>query len=86
MPVQVKGFRPALHALSASDHNRQHAAAQRREPVAQSHAYFAGTCGLSSMSRLCRRVWQARVNRDWRFYFKIENDTCFITNVTPHPK
>jgi mRNA interferase RelE/StbE len=31
-------------------------------------------------------VWQARVNRDWRFYFKIENDTCFITHVTPHPK
>jgi plasmid maintenance system killer protein len=31
-------------------------------------------------------VWQARVNKDWRFYFKIEDDTCFITDVIPHPK
>jgi plasmid maintenance system killer protein len=31
-------------------------------------------------------IWQARVNRDWRFYFKIEDDTCFITDVIPHPK
>ena len=31
-------------------------------------------------------VWQARVNKSWRFYFKIKGDTCLITNVTPHPK
>jgi plasmid maintenance system killer protein len=31
-------------------------------------------------------IWQARVNKDWRFYFKIEDDTCFIIDVTPHPK
>jgi len=31
-------------------------------------------------------IWQARVNKDWRFYFKIEDDTCFITDVIPHPK
>jgi plasmid maintenance system killer protein len=30
--------------------------------------------------------WQARVNRDWRFYFKIEGDTYFIVDVIPHPK
>jgi hypothetical protein len=33
-----------------------------------------------------RDIWQARVNRDWRFYFKILDDTCFITDVTRHPK
>jgi mRNA-degrading endonuclease RelE of RelBE toxin-antitoxin system len=33
-----------------------------------------------------RDIWQARVNRDWRFYFKIVDDTCFITDVTRHPK
>lgn len=31
-------------------------------------------------------VWQARVNRSWRFYFTIEDDTYIITNVIPHPK
>jgi mRNA-degrading endonuclease RelE of RelBE toxin-antitoxin system len=31
-------------------------------------------------------IWQARINRDWRFYFMIEGDTCTITNVTRHPK
>jgi hypothetical protein len=31
-------------------------------------------------------IWQARVNRAWRFYFKIDGNTCLITNVIPHPK
>jgi mRNA-degrading endonuclease RelE of RelBE toxin-antitoxin system len=31
-------------------------------------------------------LWQARVNRDWRFYFLIQDDTCFIVAIIPHPK
>jgi hypothetical protein len=31
-------------------------------------------------------VWQARVNKGWRFYFTIAGDTYIIENVTPHPK
>ena len=31
-------------------------------------------------------VWQARVNKGWRFYFKIEQDTYIITRIVPHPK
>ena len=31
-------------------------------------------------------IWQARVNRGWRFYFKIDDDTCLITDVMPHSK
>ena len=31
-------------------------------------------------------VWQARVNRDWRFYFTIEGDAYCIIDMTPHPK
>lgn len=31
-------------------------------------------------------VWQARVNRDWRFYFIIVDDTYVILDVIPHPK
>lgn len=31
-------------------------------------------------------LWQARVNRDWRFYFHIEGDTYIVTDVIPHPK
>jgi mRNA-degrading endonuclease RelE of RelBE toxin-antitoxin system len=31
-------------------------------------------------------LWQARVNRDWRFYFLIKDDAYIITAVIPHPK
>jgi mRNA interferase RelE/StbE len=31
-------------------------------------------------------IWQARVTRDWRFYFVIENDTYNLINLTAHPK
>jgi mRNA interferase RelE/StbE len=33
-----------------------------------------------------RNIWQARVNRDWRFYFVITGDTYLILNIVPHPK
>ena len=33
-----------------------------------------------------RDIWQARVNKDWRFYFKILNDVYMIRDVVPHPK
>jgi mRNA-degrading endonuclease RelE of RelBE toxin-antitoxin system len=31
-------------------------------------------------------LWQARVNKDWRFYFTIANDSYQIEKVIPHPK
>jgi mRNA interferase RelE/StbE len=31
-------------------------------------------------------LWQARVNRSWRFYFPIQSDTYIITDIVPHPK
>jgi mRNA-degrading endonuclease RelE of RelBE toxin-antitoxin system len=30
--------------------------------------------------------WQARVNKNWRFYFKIIDDTYRILKLIPHPK
>lgn len=30
--------------------------------------------------------WQARVNRNWRFYFRIVGDSYVIEDVMPHPK
>lgn len=30
--------------------------------------------------------WQARVNKDWRFYFKVVDDAYIIEDVIPHPK
>lgn len=30
--------------------------------------------------------WQARVNRNWRFYFRIIGDTYVIEDIIPHPK
>jgi len=31
-------------------------------------------------------VWQGRVTRGWRFYFKIEGDEYVILSIIPHPK
>ena len=31
-------------------------------------------------------LWQARVNKDWRFYFIIQDDTYIVLDVIPHPK
>lgn len=33
-----------------------------------------------------RDIWQARVNRDWRFYFQIIDNMYIIKDVIPHPK
>ncbi|MEK7099218.1 MAG: hypothetical protein AAB916_01730 [Patescibacteria group bacterium] len=30
--------------------------------------------------------WQARVNRDWRFYFRIQEDIYLLLDITRHPK
>jgi hypothetical protein len=30
--------------------------------------------------------WQARVTRDWRFYFRIEGDTYVLLDIMAHPK
>jgi mRNA interferase RelE/StbE len=30
--------------------------------------------------------WQARVNKDWRFYFTIVDDSYQILKLIPHPK
>jgi mRNA-degrading endonuclease RelE of RelBE toxin-antitoxin system len=31
-------------------------------------------------------LWQARVSRDWRFYFNIAGDTYIIRDIIRHPK
>ena len=31
-------------------------------------------------------LWQARVSKDWRFYFMIESDTYIVVRIIPHPK
>ncbi len=31
-------------------------------------------------------LWQARVSRDWRFYFQIAGDAYIIVTIIPHPK
>lgn len=33
-----------------------------------------------------RDLWQARVNDDWRFYFKIAGDVYRIEEIRKHPK
>ena len=31
-------------------------------------------------------LWQARVNRAWRFYFQIDKDTLIIVRIVPPPQ
>ncbi len=31
-------------------------------------------------------LWQARVNKDWRFYFQILDDIYYIVTIIPHPE
>jgi mRNA interferase RelE/StbE len=31
-------------------------------------------------------LWQARVTRDWRFYFLIQGSTYLIVTIVRHPK
>ncbi len=33
-----------------------------------------------------RDRWQARVSKNWRFYFNIVGDTYIIRDIIPHPK
>jgi len=33
-----------------------------------------------------RDVWQARVTRDWRFYFQIKGDGYYLLDIMMHPK
>lgn len=32
------------------------------------------------------RIWQARVNGGWRFYFQVMKDRCLLLEIQPHPK
>ena len=33
-----------------------------------------------------QNIWQARVDRNYRFYFLIENGTYVLLKITKHPK
>ena len=45
-------------------------------------------CGAGTDVKLrpVHDIWQARVNKDWQFYFKIVEDAQVIRDVGPHPK
>jgi mRNA-degrading endonuclease RelE of RelBE toxin-antitoxin system len=33
-----------------------------------------------------RDIWQARVNRNWRFYFLIQGDSYVLLDIMAHPE
>jgi mRNA interferase RelE/StbE len=33
-----------------------------------------------------QNLWQARVNKSWRFYFLIQGDAYYLVDIVPHPK
>jgi mRNA-degrading endonuclease RelE of RelBE toxin-antitoxin system len=32
------------------------------------------------------KLWQGRVNQDWRFYYTVLNDCYRVEAIVPHPK
>jgi mRNA-degrading endonuclease RelE of RelBE toxin-antitoxin system len=32
-----------------------------------------------------KRIWQARVDGGWRFYFQIRGDVCYLLSIQAHP-
>ena len=32
-----------------------------------------------------KNIWQARVDKNYRFYFLIEKDVCFLLDIRSHP-
>jgi len=33
-----------------------------------------------------KRIWQARLNGGWRFYFQVQGETYYLLEIIPHPK
>lgn len=33
-----------------------------------------------------RGIWQSRVGGNWRFYFQIREDACYLLAIIAHPK
>jgi len=33
-----------------------------------------------------KRIWQARVDGGWRFYFQIRGETYYLLEIIPHPR
>lgn len=50
-----------------------------------SRCYCSGTLHAKKYDETADR-WQARVTRDWRFYFSIEGDTYTLQDIIRHPK
>ena len=33
-----------------------------------------------------QNIWQARITRDWRIYFRIAGQDCYLLDLVAHPK
>jgi mRNA interferase RelE/StbE len=63
------------HIQRAFDKQSLHLLANLRHPSLRAKKYDEA-----------RDLWQARVTRDWRFYFTIEEDAYYLYDITSHPK
>jgi len=78
------------------EYTRRTIQALRQAPPVVRRAFFKPVLLLAENLRhpsLCAKkydqsqdLWQARVSRDWRFYFNIRGDTYLIRDILPHPK
>jgi plasmid maintenance system killer protein len=65
------------------------APANVKRAFAQQAQFLAANLRHSSLKAkkydVANDIWQARVNRDWRFHFQIQGDTCYL-DIIPHAK
>ena len=73
----TKQFRKAPERVQ-KDFGKQlgHLLATPKHPSLRTKKFEEGTEGY----------FQARVNDDWRFYFKVEDDTYHMLRIISHPK
>jgi hypothetical protein len=78
----------ALQALkdAPADCARRSLSKSRFLPVTSTTHRFTPRSTTNQEVRRIKDRWQARINKNWRFYFNIVGNTYVIRDIIPHPK
>ncbi|MBI4086409.1 hypothetical protein HY416_00290 [Candidatus Kaiserbacteria bacterium] len=76
------------HATSRFDHSYAKAPRAIKQAFLKQAAFLVRDIRHPSLraKRYDNIRWQARVTRDWRFYFRIEKDIYILLDIIRHPK
>jgi plasmid maintenance system killer protein len=85
-------FKTAAEAIASLNANlrRRQAAKKKLKSARNNSDFLPSTFVIRLFAQKkydeARDLWQARVNDDWRFYFKIVGDTYRLEEIKRHPK